>query len=92
METLHVLGMAGSLRKNSYNRFLLRAALELAPEGMEITIFDLAPVPLYNADMDGEVKPEPVVELPEARFLSVRKCRLGGGVSSHMFSADRGGI
>jgi len=66
METLHVLGMAGSLRKNSYNRFLLRAALELAPEGMKFTTFDLAPVPLYNAEMDGEVKPKPVMALKNA--------------------------
>jgi chromate reductase len=73
--TVHRSGArTGSLPKDSYNRSLLRAALELAPEGMEITIFDLAPVSLYNADMDGEVKPEPVTELPEVRFLSVRTC------------------
>lgn len=66
METLHILGIAGSLRPASYNRALLHAAGELAPEGMEITPFDLAPIPLYNADLDGEIKPEPVVALKSA--------------------------
>jgi chromate reductase len=66
MRALRVLGMAGSLRKGSYNRALLRAAAELAPEGIEISIFDLSPIPLYNADLDGQVKPEPVVALKQA--------------------------
>jgi len=50
--TLEVLGIAGSLRAGSYNRALLRAAQELAPPGMEITTFDLAPIPLYNGDVE----------------------------------------
>ena len=39
-EKVQVLGIAGSLRQGSYNRALLRAAQELAPEEMEIQIFD----------------------------------------------------
>jgi chromate reductase len=35
-----ILGFAGSLRKDSYNRALLRAALELVPEGVLLEIFD----------------------------------------------------
>src|SRR5690349_8990 len=58
---LRVLGFAGSLRQGSYNRGLLRAAQRLAPDGMTIQIFDLAPLPLYNADFDTEGAPEPVV-------------------------------
>lgn len=60
---IDVLGIAGSLRKNSYNRALLRAAQELAPEDMEIRIFDnetLANIPLYNEDMRQHGDPESV--------------------------------
>ena len=44
--SLRVLGVVGSLRRGSFNRALLRAATELAPDGMAITIFDgLAAIP-----------------------------------------------
>jgi chromate reductase len=52
MLPLHVLGIAGSLRAASYNRALLRAAQELAPEGMTITGFELDDLPLYNEDLE----------------------------------------
>jgi chromate reductase, NAD(P)H dehydrogenase (quinone) len=52
MEKVKVLGMAGSLRKMSYNRALLRAAAELAPADVEIEAFDLAGFPLYNNDLE----------------------------------------
>jgi chromate reductase len=55
---IHVLGFAGSLRKASYNRALLRAARELLPENMSLEIFDLSPIPLYNADVEHEGTPE----------------------------------
>jgi len=63
---LTVLGFAGSLRARSYNRGLLRAAQELAPPGMEIRIFDLAPIPLYNADVEAEGDPAPVAAFKAA--------------------------
>jgi chromate reductase, NAD(P)H dehydrogenase (quinone) len=48
---LKILGISGSLRKGSFNTSALRAAQELAPPGMEIQPFDLAPIPLYNEDV-----------------------------------------
>src|SRR5687767_7066918 len=63
---LKVLGIAGSLRAGSFNRALLRAAQELAPAGMEIDAFDLAPIPLYNADVEAKGDPEPVAALKAA--------------------------
>lgn len=45
-----VLGFAGSLRKQSYNKWLMNAAQKLTPTGMEIEIFDLKDIPLYNQD------------------------------------------
>src|SRR4029079_18158803 len=51
--TLRVLGIPGSLRAASFNRALLDAAVELAPDGMTITIFDgLGAIPPYNADVE----------------------------------------
>lgn len=57
---LRVLGFAGSLRAGSFNRALLGAAVELAPEHMRIDIFDLHDIPLYNRDVEVEGDPEPV--------------------------------
>jgi chromate reductase, NAD(P)H dehydrogenase (quinone) len=59
-KTIHVLGIAGSLRKTSYNRGALRAALELLPEGVELETYDLADLPMYNDDTQGEDAPEAV--------------------------------
>jgi chromate reductase len=56
-----VLGFAGSLRKASYNKALLHAAVELAPEGMKIEVFDLDGIPLFNQDFEKQL-PEKVKE------------------------------
>lgn len=63
---VRVLGFAGSLRRGSFNRALLRAAVEVAPEEADIEVFDLAQVPLYNADVEAEGDPEPVTALKSA--------------------------
>lgn len=60
---LQVLGIAGSLRRHSFNRGLIEAARELAPERMLIRTGDLAAIPLYNADVQAEGDPEPVAAL-----------------------------
>jgi chromate reductase len=65
MPPLRVLGFAGSLRAGSFNRALLRAAAELAPDAMEIEAFDLAAIPLYNADIEAVGFPEPVARFRE---------------------------
>jgi chromate reductase, NAD(P)H dehydrogenase (quinone) len=64
--SVRVLGIAGSLRKASFNRALLRAAEELKPKEMEITTFDLAPIPSYNEDVEKQGDPAPVAALKEA--------------------------
>lgn len=63
---LRVLGFAGSLRSGSVNRLLLRAAAERAPAGLSIEMFDLAPIPLYNFDVEEAGDPEPVRRFKEA--------------------------
>ena len=52
--TASILGFAGSLRKGSYNKALLRAALELVPKGAELEIFDLEGIPPFNQDLENE--------------------------------------
>jgi NAD(P)H-dependent FMN reductase len=42
---LEVVGIAGSLRAASFNRTLLRAAVELAPPALHLVVHDLAAVP-----------------------------------------------
>jgi chromate reductase len=63
---IKVMGFAGSLRRASFNRSLLHAAQTLAPEGMEITAFDLLAVPLYNADVEAEGDPQGVAAFKQA--------------------------
>lgn len=61
-----VIGIAGSLRKASFNGALLRAAAELAPAGMAVEIASIAGIPLYDGDLDHEQGlPEPVTKLKD---------------------------
>jgi chromate reductase len=53
-KTVNILGFAGSLRKGSYNRSLLRAALELVPREAKLEIFDLEGIPLFNQDLENQ--------------------------------------
>lgn len=56
---INILGFAGSLRKGSYSKAILRAAKELAPEDVELETFDLEGIPLFNQDLEKNV-PEKV--------------------------------
>ena len=61
-----IIGIAGSLRKASFNAALLRAASELAPAGMGVEIESIAGIPLYDADLEREKGiPEPVSGLKD---------------------------
>jgi chromate reductase len=61
-----ILGIAGSLRRASYNRGLIRAAQQVVPDGVEIQTFDLLPIPLYNADVEAAGDPAAVRELKDS--------------------------
>ena len=50
-QDMHVLAIPGSLRKASTNNGLIRAAVKLAPQGMQIDIADISKMPLYNDDL-----------------------------------------
>jgi chromate reductase len=51
---ISILGFAGSLRKGSFNKALLRAALELAPAEAKVERFDLEGIPLFNQDLESQ--------------------------------------
>jgi chromate reductase, NAD(P)H dehydrogenase (quinone) len=66
---LVIAGIAGSLRRASFNRGLLRAAVESAPAGMSIETLEIRDLPHYDADLDVEGGPE-VVRLFKARIIA----------------------
>src|SRR5437016_10104782 len=59
---INILGIAGSLRRQSYNRSALRAAKQLAPEGVTVNIFEIDGIPGFNED-DEKNPPVKVVDL-----------------------------
>jgi chromate reductase len=65
---MRVLGITGSLRRDSYNHALMREAAERLPAGAELVEFErLAEIPAYDADLEAEEEtPRAVAELRQA--------------------------
>ena len=64
MADLDVLGIAGSLRRDSHNRALLRLAAGIAPPGMAVRPWEgLGGLPFYDGDVEAAGMPAPVVAL-----------------------------
>lgn len=61
MDQIKVLAFAGSLRKGSYNKALVRCAIEVAPPNVAIEVFDLEGIPIYNSDIEN-TPPQRVTE------------------------------
>jgi len=59
-----ILAFAGSLRKGSYNKALVRAAVEVAPENVTMEVFDLEGIPPFNQDNENNPPPK-VTEFKE---------------------------
>jgi chromate reductase len=60
---MRILAISGSLRAGSYNTGLARAAADVAPDGVEVELYDrLGELPPFDADLEG-VEPEPVRDL-----------------------------
>ncbi|GAA4994831.1 NAD(P)H-dependent FMN reductase [Yinghuangia aomiensis] len=82
---LRVVGIAGSLRRDSWNRKLLRAAAALAPSGIEVHISEELPhIPLFNEDLVGGREPESVLrmraEVAASDALLIATPEYNGGV------------
>ncbi len=57
-DPITILGIAGSLRKQSFNKGALQAAQKLCPEGARIEVYDLAGLPLFNQDEERNPNPK----------------------------------
>jgi len=67
MPVVHAVALAGSLRKESWNKKLLRLAIDAAREaGLEARELDLAEIPLYSADVEAVGFPDAVEGLRRA--------------------------
>lgn len=65
MQSISVLGICGSLRRDSYNLGALRAAGEHMPEGMALTITRFDAIPLFNQDVEAQGMPASVQQLAQ---------------------------
>jgi chromate reductase, NAD(P)H dehydrogenase (quinone) len=62
-----LVGLSGSLRQRSFNSLLLRAAVELMPQGAEMTVESIRDIPLYDGDVeDTQGIPGPAQSLKDA--------------------------
>lgn len=64
--SLSFLGIAGSLRSGSYNRGLIRAATDVASAGLSVVPYDLADIPMFNADVEAAGDPPAVADFKRA--------------------------
>lgn len=60
-----IVAIAGSTRAKSYNRMLLRAAVELAPAGCVLEPVSIKDIPLYDGDVEAQGVPAPVAALKD---------------------------
>lgn len=63
---MKLLAISGSLRKGSFNTQLLKTTSDFVGNDVSIELFDLADIPLYNGDLDGDTKPAAVQALLDA--------------------------
>ena len=63
---IRLVGMSGSLRSGSYSNAVLETLREKFAGRADLEIYNLSPIPLYNQDLEGEKRPEPVKALLQA--------------------------
>jgi chromate reductase len=89
---MDILAISGSLRAASFNTALLRAAADVAPEGVDVELFDgLDQLPPYNEDHDVEPAPAPVARLRDriaaADALIISTPEFNGTMPGHLKTA-----
>jgi chromate reductase, NAD(P)H dehydrogenase (quinone) len=60
---VRLIGMTGSLRQGAYSNAVLETLKERFADRAELRIWDLAPIPPYNQDLEGDKRPAPVKKL-----------------------------
>jgi chromate reductase len=58
-----LIGMSGSLRAGSYSNAVLQTLREKFAGRADLVVYDLAPIPLYNQDFEGDKRPPAVKQL-----------------------------
>lgn len=66
MTKIRLLGLSGSLRKNSHNTAILQTLKEQLPAEVELRIYPLDALPLYNSDLEAADLPAPVADFKSA--------------------------
>lgn len=64
--SLKLIGLSGSLRKAAYSTAILNSLREAAPAGVDLEVWGLGEVPLFNDDLDGDQAPTAVRALRDA--------------------------
>ena len=86
-----ILALAGSLRQGSYNRGLLRAAGELAPDWVKVQFFDIGTLPFFNEDLEAPADPEVVrqfkVAISRANAILIATPEYNGAVPGVLANA-----
>ena len=65
-----IIGLCGSLRRQSFNRMLLRVAIEAAPAGTAIELESIREIPLYDGDVEEEQGVPPAVQRLKDRLAN----------------------
>src|SRR6202049_609563 len=60
---IRLIGMSGSLRTGSYSNAVLETLREKFAGRADLVVYDLAPIPLYNQDFEGEKRPPAVKQM-----------------------------
>src|SRR5579863_10645105 len=60
---IRLLGMSGSLRTGSYSNAVIETLREKFAGRADLRLYDLAPIPLYNQDFEGDKRPPVVRQL-----------------------------
>ena len=69
---MKILGISGSLRKGSYNTALLKAAVGLMPEGVQLEAASIHGIPLYDGDLEAAQGSPPAVHALKDRILQAQ--------------------
>ena len=98
---LKILGISGSLRKDSYNTAVLRAAQAVVPEGVELEVFTLDGIPMYNSDEEAQHGFPPQVALLREKMAAADALLIAtpeynysitGALKNALDWASRGGL
>ncbi len=75
---IRLIGMSGSLRTGSYSNAVLETLREKFAGRAELEVYDLAPIPAYNQDFEGDKRPPIVMAYKPVAIMATSRGPLGG--------------